>query len=122
MKGKKIIGLLLSMMFLLALAGNGAAREPYPVGGSGGEKKAIEKIIIKGKVNFQKSLGGFFVMGEDPFGEFMIVNPNPGLLEELHKKAKTILIEGYLTIGADHLFIEKIDGKPYPGGKGAPNK
>ena len=122
MKGKKIIGLLLSMMFLLALAGNGAAREPYPVGGSGGEKKAIKKITVKGKVNYQKGLGGFFINGEDPFGEFMIVNPNPGLLEELKKEGKTILIEGHLTMGADYLFIEKIDGKPYPGKKGAPSK
>ena len=122
MKGKKIVGLLLSMMFLLALAGNGAARERYPAGGSGGDKKASKKITIKGKVDFQKGLGGFYIKGEEPFGEFIIVNAKPGLLEELKKKGKTILIEGYLTMGADHLFIEKIDGKPYPGGKGAPNK
>jgi hypothetical protein len=26
---------------------------------------------------------------------------------------KAVTIEGHYTIGADHLFIEKIDGKPY---------
>jgi hypothetical protein len=30
---------------------------------------------------------------------------------------KTVTIEGHYTIGADHLFIEKIDGKQYQGAK-----
>ena len=52
-------------------------------------------------------------MGEDPPGAFFIVNPDPKLLEELYKSGKPITIDGHLTIGADHLFIERIDGKSY---------
>jgi hypothetical protein len=120
MRSKKIVSSFLSLVFLLVLAGAAAALEPYPVTGSGGEKKAIKKITVKGKVDYQKGLGGFLINGEAPSGKFIIVNPNPGLLEELKKKGKTVLIEGYLTVGVDHLFIEKIDGKPYPVGKGGP--
>ncbi len=120
MQSKKMMSFFLSLMFLLVLADSGAAREPYPVGGSGGEIKANKKIIIKGKVNYQKGLGGYFISSEDPSGKFIIVNPNPSLLEELKKTGKTVLIEGYLTMGANHLFIGEIDGRPYLARRGTP--
>ena len=73
------------------------------------------KVTVKGKIEFMQALGGYFVMGEDPPGEYMIVNQDQKLLENLKKAGKTVIIEGHYTIGADHLFIEKIDGKAYRG-------
>jgi hypothetical protein len=120
MKGKRIFGLLLSMMFLLALAGNGAAREPYPVGGSGGEKKEGPAITAKGTI---KHLGGqFYLASPEVKDSLLIMNPEAKLLDDLSKSGRTVTIQGRLPMGADALFIDKIDGKAYPGGKGAPHK
>jgi hypothetical protein len=41
----------------------------------------------------------------------VIVNPEPAVLDKLVKEGKKVQIEGRLTIGADQLFIEKINGK-----------
>jgi hypothetical protein len=118
MKGKKIIGLLLSMMFLLALAGNGAAREPYPVGGSEGKKKEGPAITAKGTV---KHLGGqFYLVSPEVKDSLLIMNPDAKLLDDLSKSGRTVTIQGRLPMGADALFINKIDGKPFPGRKGTP--
>ena len=118
MKGKKIFGLLLSMIFLLALAGNGAARQPYPVGGSEGKKKERPAITTKGTI---KHLGGqFFLVSPDVKDRFLIMEPDAKLLDELSKSGRTVTIQGRLPMGADALFIDKIDGKPYPRGKEAP--
>ncbi|MCJ7641397.1 MAG: hypothetical protein MUO29_05810 [Desulfobacterales bacterium] len=73
------------------------------------------KIVVKGKIDYLKNYGGYYVAGEDPPGAFFVVNQDPKLLEELFKTQKMVIISGHLTIGADHLFIEKIDDKPYQG-------
>ena len=44
----------------------------------------------------------------------MIVNQDTQWLEKLLKNGKRVTIEGRLR-GAEFLFIEKIDGKPYRG-------
>ncbi len=59
MQSKKMMSFFLSLMFLLVLAGSGAAREPYPVGGSGGAQKEGPAITAKGKI---KHLGGQFFL------------------------------------------------------------
>jgi hypothetical protein len=120
MKGKKIFGLLLSMMFLLAVVGNGVAREPYPVGGSGGEKKEGPVIKVKGTI---KHLGGQFYLSSPGINDsFLIMEADAKLLDDLAKSGRTVTIQGRLPIGADALFIDKIDGKPYPVEKGSPYK
>ena len=73
------------------------------------------KVTVKGKIAYMKNMGGHYVEGEDPPGAFFIVNPDMALLETLFKSAKTVTIEGHYTMGADHLFIEKIDGNIYRG-------
>ena len=45
----------------------------------------------------------------------MIENQNPALLEKLLKNGKTVTVKGRFRIGADFLFIEKIDGQAYRG-------
>ena len=85
-----------------------------------GETGPIEKytqpaptnLTVEGKITF---LGGrFYVLGKTPPGEFLIVNENPVLLGRLQKEGKYLTVEGHLTYSADLLFIEKIDGRPYP--------
>jgi hypothetical protein len=75
-------------------------------------KEGVNKIVLKGKVGFMQMLGGYFIKGEDPPGEFMIVNKNDKVFEKLMKSQKTIKIEGTLR-GAEWVIVEKIDGKKY---------
>lgn len=77
--------------------------------------KDIQKVTIKGKIGFMERSGGYYVMGENPPSEYFIVNQDNKALEKLKKRGKTVTIEGHYTIGADHLIIEKINGKKYSG-------
>ncbi len=72
-------------------------------------------ITIKGQIDYNNALGGYFVKGEEPGGEYFIMNENPKSLEPLFKSGKTLIIEGRIVRGAEYLFIEKIDGHPYQG-------
>ena len=75
------------------------------------------QITVKGKIDYMKNLGGYFVRSLEPTGEFFIMNQDPKLLEELFRSGKILTIEGRinLALGAEYLFIEKIDGQPYRG-------
>jgi hypothetical protein len=75
-------------------------------------KEGVNKIVLKGKVDHMQMLGGYFIKGEDPPGEFMIVNKNDKVFEKLMKSKKTIKIEGTLK-GAEWVTVEKINGKKY---------
>ena len=72
-------------------------------------------ITIKGKIDYMKNLGGYFVLGDVPAREYIIMNENLKVLEELYKSGKIVTIEGRIVRGAEYLFIEKIDGQPYRG-------
>lgn len=61
-------------------------------------------IVVNGRIEYMKALGGHFVMSQNPAEEFIILNPNPKVSEDLYKSGKTISIEEHLTIGADHVF------------------
>jgi hypothetical protein len=72
-------------------------------------------ITIKGKIDYMKNLGGYFVLGDVPAREYFIENQDLKLLEALYKSGKVVTIEGRIVRGAEYLFIDKIDGKPYTG-------
>jgi len=72
-------------------------------------------ITVKGKIDFMKNLGGYFVLGDVPAREYIIMNENLKVLEELFKSGKIVTIEGRIVRGAEYLFIDKIDGQPYTG-------
>ena len=72
-------------------------------------------ITIKGKIDYMKNLGGYFVLGDVPAREYIIMNENLKVLGELHKSGKIVTIEGRIVRGAEYLFIDKIDGQPYRG-------
>ncbi len=81
-----------------------------------GPQKAEEpKVTSYGKNRLHEEPGRLSVKGENPPENCFVVNPNKKVLESLYKSQKTITVVGHYTIGADHLFIEKIDGKPYKG-------
>ncbi len=90
------------------------------MGGSGDAKKEGPAITAKGTI---KHLGGqFFLSSPEVKDSLLIMNPDAKLLDDLAKSGRTVTIQGRLPMGADALFIDKIDGKPFPGGKGAPGK
>ena len=74
-----------------------------------------EKVNVKGKIGYMSS--GYFLKGENPPYIYLIVNQNKPVLKDLMKKGKTVSVEGHLSMGADQLVIEKIDGKAYSSGK-----
>ena len=110
MNYRRLFPIILSLVITTMVACSGLTEKPVMTTNSEGSP-----ISIKGKIEFMKNLGGYFVRSETPAGDFIIVNPNDKLLENLFKSGKTVTIEGRLTISADHLFIENIDGQPYTG-------
>ncbi len=72
------------------------------------------RITVQGTIGYNESFGGYFV-NQDPVGRLFIVNKNPDVLKKLMEGKQKVTIEGYLTVGADHLFIEKINGRKYDG-------
>jgi len=107
---KKLTGIVLCLgLFVSACCSGVSSQSASP------PKIEGMKMVVKGKIDYLKNYGGHYVAGEDPPGAFFIVNQDPKVLEELFKSQKMVTITGHLTIGADHLFIEKIDGKVYQG-------
>jgi len=87
-------------------------------GGSTASKAPSETVI--GTIDYMEQLGGYFIRGENPGGEFFIVNQNPAVLKGLKENRKSVKIQGYTTNqGAEYFFIEKIDGKKYKAAKPA---
>ncbi len=94
--------------------------------GSGvyGQKRARAETELQtietrqGTIDYMERLGGYFIRGQNPGGEFFIVNQNPKVLKALKESGKTVTIEGYTTNqGAEYFFIQKIDGKKYTAAK-----
>jgi hypothetical protein len=75
---------------------------------------------MQGTIDYMENLGGYFIRGENPGGEYFIVNQNPKVLKALKESKKTVTLQGYTTNqGAEYFFIQKIDGKKYTGAKPA---
>ena len=109
---KKILSMvvILSLMALATSFGfaGGPAPKQTPVQAEKGQP-----VVVKGKVTYTERVDKYFVNGERPLTQLMVVNPNPKLLGQLSKNGKFVTIQGHLAGGADLLFIEKIDGKSY---------
>ena len=116
MKPRKVMLIILSLS-VIALFALACAQTTVQKGSTESPKPEGPKMTIKGKIEYAKNLGGYFVLGEEPGGEFFIMNENPKVLENLQKSGKTLMIEGRIVRGAEYLFIEKIDGQPYRGVK-----
>jgi hypothetical protein len=115
-KTKKILVALLALVLTLGMSAapslaqqSTASEKAAPV-----KPEAKERITVKGKIAYMKDRG-YYLTGEDQPGEYIIVNPNEKKLKSLMNQKKIVTAEGYLTMGADLIFIEKIDGKKYSG-------
>ena len=110
MKAKRMILSIVLSLLVTAIAANIG----FAQGQAQDTKKEEFKITIQGKIGHMEQLGGYFVLGVEPGGEWMILNQDPKVLEQLMKSQKTLTIEGRLR-APEYLTIEKIDGKPYTG-------
>ncbi len=110
MNYKKLIGIVLTLSVVTFVACSGIAQKPAET-----TKQEGSPITVKGKIDYMKNLGGYFVMGDVPAREYFIMNQDLKLLEALFKSGKIVTIEGRIVRGAEYLFIDKIDGQPYRG-------
>jgi hypothetical protein len=108
-KNKVLVCLALVVSLFLFAAGTGFAQAPAQE-----TKKEPLRITIEGKIKYMKDLGGYYLQGEKPRGEFMIVNQNPNVLKIIMKNKKIVTAEGTLRT-PEFLTIETIDGKKYSG-------
>jgi len=115
MKPHKFLRSLLAVTFVAAVALAGCAPRPAQAPSKGVMKLDGAKVTVTGKIGYMTSARTYVVQGEAPPDEMFIVNADPAVLDALMKSGKTVTIDGHYTIGADHLFIEKIDGKVYRG-------
>jgi hypothetical protein len=109
MKRFTVAGIVLCLSIFVLAAFSVAAEKAAP------QKAAEPKVTLTGKIGYMKNLDAYLVKGENPPENCFVDNPNNKVLQALFKSQKTITVVGHYTIGADHLFIEKIDGKPYKG-------
>ncbi len=107
-----IIACLLVIALLVSL---GCAQRAGQAQGAATAAPEGSQITVIGKIDYMKNLGGYFIMGEKPAREYIIMNDNPKVLEGLFKSGKIVTIEGRIVRGAEYLFIEKIDGTAYRG-------
>jgi hypothetical protein len=110
MNYRGLIAIVLSLSVVVVIACSGVSQKPAET-----TKAEGSPMTVKGAIEYNKSLGGYYVHGFEPGGELFIVNQDPKVLEGQMKSGKTLTIEGRIVRGAEYLFIEKIDGKPYPG-------
>ena len=109
MKYSKLLTIALCMSILGIAVFSDAEQKAGP------QNTTEPKVTLTGKIGYMKNVDAYIVKGENPPDQCFVVNPNNKVLEALYKSQKTVTVVGHYTIGADHLFIEKIDGKPYKG-------
>ncbi len=112
MPRKKVFWFMLLSLLVLALSSTMAISQDKGQVPAAGPQKTIE-----GKILFLKSFGGYVVISRTPHEEYKIINENKEILADLARKGNPVKIDGRLPRGAYFLFIEKIDGQPYSGGK-----
>jgi hypothetical protein len=113
MKYRRLRGTVIGLSVVVIVACSGMSHQPAETTRAEGSP-----ITFRGKIAFMENMGGYFVLGDVPTGEYFIMNENPEVLDELYKSGKTVTIEGRIVRGPEYLFIEKIDGKPYTGKQG----
>ena len=107
MKTKRmVLSVLVALLFAVIAVGTCFAQ------GQAQPAKEPRVITLQGKIEFMDQLGGYFVHGVRPGGEWMILNQNPEVLKKYMEGKKTLTIEGTLR-GTERITIMKIDGKEY---------
>ncbi len=100
---------LLCMLIAATAAGScfaqDAAKEARP---------APNVITIQGRIEYMDMLGGYYVHGVRPGGEWIILNKNPEVLKTYMESKKVLTIEGIRPM-PERITILKIDGKDNAG-------
>ena len=109
-----ILVVVLNLLAAIALAGpgfcQGAGEKPY----CPPKTSEAPTVSLKGKVVYdQRSYSYMFHQMDPPKAVLFILNNNVDELKALAAKQQTVTVEGYLPMGADHLLIQKIDGKKF---------
>ena len=71
-------------------------------------------ITVQGRIEYMDMLGGYYVHGVRPGGEWMILNKNPEVLKAYMEGGKVLTIEGIRPM-PERITILKIDGQEYTG-------
>jgi len=74
------------------------------------QDQAVRTMSITGEIG--QSTNGYIIRGQAPAEIFTILNPEPGILDELVASAKVVKIE-VLIVSGDNVAIQTIDGKKY---------
>ena len=112
--------LLIVALVLVMLSGSAGAEQLIPDPDIQGKiNDARQEISLTGKIAYAKEFGGYFFQA-GMAGEKIILNQNYEMLKKLAQSRTEVKIQGRINpvdIKARHIFIEKIDGKPYQGDK-----
>jgi hypothetical protein len=109
---KMMMSILMILLFATIAVGTCFAQ------GQAQPMKEPRVISLQGKIEFMDQLGGYYVQGVKPGGEWMILNQNPEVLKKYMESKKTLTIEGTLR-GTERITIMKIDGEQYTAEKPA---
>jgi hypothetical protein len=74
--------------------------------------KEAPLFAIQGTIEYKDALGGYYIRGMKPGGDWSILNKNPEILKGYMESKKTVSIEGTLG-GPVSITIKKINGKEY---------
>jgi hypothetical protein len=107
---KKVI-ILLSLLVVAIVASVCLAQAPMPMMSKEMPKEA-PLFAIQGTIEYKDSLGGYYIRGMKPGGDWLILNKNPEVLKGYVESKKTVSIEGNLGSPVG-ITIKKIDGKEY---------
>jgi hypothetical protein len=115
MNSKYLLGWASAVMILFVFT----TSDGYPQSQISKQPKMAETALetVKGTIDFNERLGGYFIRGVEPGGEFFIANQNPKVLKKLQESGKQVTIQGHTLQekGAEYFQILKIDGKKYAG-------
>jgi hypothetical protein len=110
MKAKRMmLSVLLSLLVMAMAVGSCFAQ-----GQAQEMKKEAPLTTLQGRIEYMDWLGGYYVRGVRPGGEWRILNQNPEVLKGYMESKKMLKIEGILS-GPERIMIKKIDGKEYTG-------
>lgn len=104
---KKVVVLSVSVLFLLLFVAGTVLAQGLAA------NKDVQKVTMKGTIAYNEQSKVYSIVSKIPPDEVFIVNPKKNVLDKLKKSGKTVIIQGHYTIGADHLKVEKINGKKY---------
>jgi hypothetical protein len=112
--------LLIIVVMLVMVTGKAGAEQLIPDPDVQGKiNDARQEITLKGKIAYAKELGGYFFQTEAA-GNKVILNQNYDTLKKLAQSRQAFKIQGRISpvdLKARHIYIEKVDDKPYQGDK-----